>query len=230
VALQTLPQPKRRFSIWPYLFLAPALISMAALTFCPAVYTIFIAFTNYSLKHFTSYTFVGLKNFYNLLTPGGAFSDIFLPVLVWTLCFALITVTINYGDGTPASTNQGMAPDPNLHVTQVGGAGGTTYTVTDAHTFPEESGSTVPPFAFTVTLTVKETATPANTDTGTTPAQVLDAALSPGNPVTPQTGQQFFGGNSTNMTTAAQAEANFEAAIGGVKNHELYFEHLGGDG
>jgi|GEM_PF-6827127 len=130
----------------------------------------------------------------------------------------LITVTINYGDGTPASTNQGMAPDPNLHVTQVGGAGGTTYTVTDAHTFPEESGSTVPPFAFTVTLTVKETATPANTDTGTTPAQVLDAALSPGNPVTPQTGQQFFGGNSTNMTTAAQAEANFEAAIGGVKN------------
>jgi len=93
---------------------------------------------------------------------------------------ANLTVTVDYGDGTAFSSNQAGANfDPNLLVTQVGGAGGTTYTVTDQHTFPEESGSTVPPFAFTITLTVTETATPANTDTRNTTAQVLDAALSP---------------------------------------------------
>src|SRR5437868_4848472 len=73
--------------------------------------------------------------------------------------------------------------DPNLIVTQVGGVGGTTYTVTDAHTFPEESGSTVPPFAFTITLKVTEVANAANTATATADADVLDAPLSPGNPV-----------------------------------------------
>src|SRR5271166_3070672 len=42
-----------------------------------------------------------------------------------------LTVTINYGDGTTPSSNQGPNVDPNLLITQVGGAGGTTYTVTD---------------------------------------------------------------------------------------------------
>src|SRR5262245_47978183 len=32
-----------------------------------------------------------------------------------------LTVTVNYGDGTTASTNQGASPDPNLLITQVGG-------------------------------------------------------------------------------------------------------------
>jgi hypothetical protein len=129
-----------------------------------------------------------------------------------------LTVTIDYGDGTPPSTNQGANPDPNLLITQVGGAGGTTYTVTDTHTFPEESGSTVPPVAFTLTMTVTETANNANTDTMTGSAQVLDAALAVGNPVTPGPGTQFFGGNAGNATTAAAAESAFEAQIGGVKN------------
>jgi hypothetical protein len=129
-----------------------------------------------------------------------------------------LTVTIDYGDGTTPSTNQGAGADPNLLITQVGGAGGTTYTVSDTHTFPEESGSTVPPFAFNVTLTVTENANTANTDTATGSAQVLDAALAVGNPVTPGPGTQFFGGNAGNSTTAAAAESNFETAIGGVKN------------
>jgi hypothetical protein len=125
-----------------------------------------------------------------------------------------LTVTVNYGDGTPVSTNQGANADPNLLITR----SGTTYTVIDTHTFPEESGSTVPPFSFGVTLTVTETANTANTETATGSADVLDAALAPGNPVQPVSGGVFEGGNTGNPISAAQAEGNFETAIGGVKN------------
>jgi hypothetical protein len=129
-----------------------------------------------------------------------------------------LTVTIDYGDGTTPSTNQGAGADPNLLITQVGGAGGTTYTVTDIHTFPEESGSTVPPFTFPLTLTVTESANAANTDTANATAEVLDAALAPGNPVTKGTTTTFFGGDAGDATSATQAELNFRTAIGGVKN------------
>jgi hypothetical protein len=130
-----------------------------------------------------------------------------------------LNVTVDYGDGTPFSSNQaGIHFDPNLLVTQVGGSSGTTYTVTDSHTFPEESGSTVPPFAFTITLSVTEAVNAANTDTRTGTAQVLDAALSPGDPVSPVSAGVFEGGNTGNATTAGQALAHFETAIGGVKN------------
>jgi hypothetical protein len=131
---------------------------------------------------------------------------------------ANLTVTINYGDGTTVSNQAGPNFDSNLLVTQVGGAGGTTYTVTDRHTFTEESGSTVPPFSFPVTLTVKESAHAANTDTASTTADVVDASLSDGDPAPVGGGAVFTGGNQGNSTTAAQAVANFEAAIGGVKN------------
>jgi hypothetical protein len=131
---------------------------------------------------------------------------------------ANLAVTINYGDGTTASNQPGPNFDPNLLVTQVGGAGGTTYTVTDQHTFAEESGSTVPPFSFPLTLTVTENANPANHDTASTTAEVLDAPLSNGDPVPVAPGTQFFGGNQGNATSAAAALSSFEAAIGGVKN------------
>jgi hypothetical protein len=121
---------------------------------------------------------------------------------------AALTATIDYGDGTPLAT---------ATITKNGAS---TYTVTNDHTFPEESGSTVPPGAFNVTLHVFETASPAvNTDTNLSQAQVLDAPLSPGNPVNPGAPQVFsaVGGNSAAgpVLTAVQG---FEAAIGGVNN------------
>jgi hypothetical protein len=127
----------------------------------------------------------------------------------------LLNVTVNYGDGTALSSNQpGATFDPNLVVMR----SGTSYTVTDMHTFPEESGSTVPPFSFPVTLTVTETATPVNTDTQTGQGFVLDAPLALGDPVPVGPGAVTVGGNTGNITTAAAALANFEAGIGGVKN------------
>jgi hypothetical protein len=119
-----------------------------------------------------------------------------------------LTATIDYGDGTPLAT---------ATVTKTGA---TTYTVTNDHTFPEESGSTVPPVSFNVTLHVFETANVAvNTDTNISQAQVLDAALAPGNPVSPGTPQVFngVGGNSTGGSALAAVQS-FEAAIGGPNN------------
>jgi hypothetical protein len=131
---------------------------------------------------------------------------------------ANLTVTINYGDGTTVSNQAGPNFDVDLLITQIGGAGGTKYTISDTRTFAEESGSTVPPFSFPVTLTVKESANTANTDTANTTADVVDASLTDGDPVPVGGGTVFTGGNEGNSTTAAQADANFKVAIGGVKN------------
>jgi hypothetical protein len=131
---------------------------------------------------------------------------------------AKLTIIINYGDGTTVSNQAGSNFDANLLITQIGGAGGTKYTISDTHTFAEESGSTVPPFSFPMTPTVTESANAANTDTANTTADVVDASLTDGDPVPVGAGTVFTGGNEGNSTTAAQADANFKAAIGGVKN------------
>src|SRR5262249_25881679 len=119
-----------------------------------------------------------------------------------------LTATIDYGDGTPLSRATIIK------------TGATAYTVTDTHTFPEESGSTVPPGPFTVTLHVFENASPTtNTDTTIGQAEVLDAPLSPGNPVNPGTPEVFTGVGGTNSAGGAlAAEQSFEAATGGVNN------------
>jgi hypothetical protein len=137
-----------------------------------------------------------------------------------TLGSAQYAVTINYGDGTTPVTNNpapvGAVFDPNLQVTGTGTPG--SFSITDNHTFPEESGSTVPPFSFPITVTVTESIPGGTTGTGTGSAQVLDAALSPGDPVQAVSAGVTTGGNTGNATTAAQGLAAFEAAIGGPKN------------
>jgi hypothetical protein len=119
-----------------------------------------------------------------------------------------LQATIDYGDGTPLATGT------------IAKIGTTTYTVTSDHTFPEESGSTVPPGAFNVTLHVFETATAAtNTDTNISQAQVLDAPLAPGNPVNPGAPRLFTGVGGTSAGGGAlTAVQQFEAAIGGANN------------
>ncbi|MCX8130457.1 MAG: sugar ABC transporter permease [Clostridia bacterium] len=80
-----------RAGIQPYLFLSPALISIFLISFLPVVYTIFLAFTNYSLNHLDDYKIIGMENFGTILT--GHLRPIFLPVFLWTVSFALITTT-----------------------------------------------------------------------------------------------------------------------------------------
>lgn len=71
----------------PYLYLAPAIVSILILTITPIVYTIFISFTNHDQNnHFFQYDMVGFKNYVNVLT--GPLKPTFLPVFLWTFIFA----------------------------------------------------------------------------------------------------------------------------------------------
>ena len=69
---------------------------MAVLVVYPAVYTLYLSFTNYNLFHFNSYSLVGFKNYYDVLNPNGLFFEDFTPVFIWTVSFALITSLLNY--------------------------------------------------------------------------------------------------------------------------------------
>jgi hypothetical protein len=114
------------------------------------------------------------------------------------------TITINWGDNTPLDTTSAV-------VTEIGGAGGTTYTLAGSHTFHEEG-------LLTVSVTVQERANAINQDTVTTPEAVLDAALAP----TPA----VFSGSGTTMTGSVLAA--FEAAVGGADNGTSPGPHTGG--
>ncbi len=85
-----------------YLFLSPALITIALLTVFPLIYTVIISFTNYNLYHSSAdrpWSFVGFTNFIDLLSPDGIFVSLFFSVFAWTLIFALLTTVLNYLTG-----------------------------------------------------------------------------------------------------------------------------------
>lgn len=76
-------------------YLVPTMVSIFIFTICPIVYTITIAFTNYTM--FTQpgeIEFVGLSNFIEVIK--GPFSEVFLPVFIWTLTFAIIATLGNF--------------------------------------------------------------------------------------------------------------------------------------
>jgi arabinogalactan oligomer/maltooligosaccharide transport system permease protein len=89
-------RPRRPVSATPYLFLVPALVTMAVLVVYPAAYTLYLSFTNYNLFHFNTYSIVGFKNYYDILNPNGLFFEDFTPVFIWTVIFALSTAVLNY--------------------------------------------------------------------------------------------------------------------------------------
>jgi len=70
-------------------YLSPALISIIIFTLLPIAYTIYIAFTNKTLFITSDQVeIVGFDNFVNVLS--GPFKDVFFPVFLWTIVFALI--------------------------------------------------------------------------------------------------------------------------------------------
>jgi len=78
----------------PFAYLSPALITIAVLSLVPALWTLYVAFTNYGLYHMRDYHWIGLGNFVEILT--GPTRKVFLPVFAWTLAFAIGTTLINY--------------------------------------------------------------------------------------------------------------------------------------
>lgn len=78
-------------------FITPALISIAVFTLLPIIYTIFISFTNYNMYHLENFNLVGIKNYESVIT--GEISNVFFPVLGWTIAFALLSTFGSYITG-----------------------------------------------------------------------------------------------------------------------------------
>ena len=70
-------------------YLLPALISIIIFTIIPIVYTVVIAFTDYTMYSQGHIKFVGFSNFIEVLT--GPFKEIFLPVFGWNIIFAVVS-------------------------------------------------------------------------------------------------------------------------------------------
>ncbi len=70
----------------PYCYLAPALVLLGVLSLLPNLYSVYLAFTNYSLYHYSNYEFVGLRNFWRIIS--GPETATFMRVFLWTLVWA----------------------------------------------------------------------------------------------------------------------------------------------
>lgn len=80
----------RRLS--PYVYLAPALVTMLLFSFIPIGYNLYIALTNFSQDRFLDYSFNGMQNFVELFA--GPYAKILLPTILWNIGYALLaTVT-----------------------------------------------------------------------------------------------------------------------------------------
>ena len=79
------PKGKKNKSKW---FLGPALTSIFIFTILPIIYTVYIAFTDYTMYSKDGKNFVWFKNFIDVLT--GPFKSVFLPVFGWTMLFATL--------------------------------------------------------------------------------------------------------------------------------------------
>jgi len=88
---------RRRKVDWvAYGYLSPALVTICVLSIVPIFYTIYISFTNFNQMHFTSYQFVGLQNYKELLNPHDPLSNLFIPTLIWTIVYALCATGFSY--------------------------------------------------------------------------------------------------------------------------------------
>ena len=67
-----------------HLYVAPAMVALATLTFYPILYGIWLAFTNADQAHLGDEAFIGLTNFYTVLTSSGIVR-VTLFTLVWAI-------------------------------------------------------------------------------------------------------------------------------------------------
>lgn len=84
-----------------FLFLSIPVVGLSVFTVTPLIYMILMAFTNYDSKHQPPgnlFDWVGLKNFFTLLSASDKLSATFWPVLGWTLIWAVCaTFTCYFG-------------------------------------------------------------------------------------------------------------------------------------
>lgn len=75
-------------------YLIPAMISIAIFTLIPIIYTVYIAFTDYTMFTQGSPKFVGLENFKEVFT--GPFKEVFMPVFGWNIIFAVCATVLTF--------------------------------------------------------------------------------------------------------------------------------------
>ncbi len=78
-----------------YTYLIPALIAILIVTVIPAIYNIYISFTNYGIFHYQTFQFVGLSNFIEIFSMKSPF----FPVLGWTFTWTFLSSFLNVGVG-----------------------------------------------------------------------------------------------------------------------------------
>ena len=77
-----------------HLYIAPALLALAVLTFYPVLYGFWLAFTDASQTHFGDESFIGFENFLTVFTSAG-----FLRVTLFTIIWTVVNVTAHIGIG-----------------------------------------------------------------------------------------------------------------------------------
>lgn len=80
----------KKNEIYPYFYIAPAVLFVILIILIPNVYSVLLSFTNYSLYHFDKFDFVGLKNYAKVLCSSEALT--FLSVFWWTLIWSFASV------------------------------------------------------------------------------------------------------------------------------------------
>lgn len=86
-----------RGGLLPYVYLAPALLLLGVLSLLPNLYSVYLAFTNYSLFHYTEFEFVGIRNFLKIVD--GPEAATFLRVFTWTVLWAGLSVLLSMAVG-----------------------------------------------------------------------------------------------------------------------------------
>lgn len=85
----------RRGTFVPYLYLTPLALGTVLFTLIPALYNVYISFTNFGMFHFRQFDFVGLENYFEIFSTGSAF----VPVLTWTVIWTVLTSFCNIAAG-----------------------------------------------------------------------------------------------------------------------------------
>lgn len=110
VALKPAPKPKGsrdfRQQNLAYLYLVPAFLIMAVITFYPLIYQVVVSFTNFETKHLLKglsspdLKFIGLDNYVKILTGGLPVQNFnFFRVLVYNLWWAITNVLVHVPAG-----------------------------------------------------------------------------------------------------------------------------------
>ncbi len=74
----------------PTLYIMPALVLMTVLSLLPNLYSVYLAFTNFSLYHYYDFSFVGLRNFGKIFSANEFRT--FMRVGLWTIAWAGFSV------------------------------------------------------------------------------------------------------------------------------------------